>query len=169
MSGALRKPGELIDIDLSESCERVVEGAFITQSEQIFVLLTFERGRFDGIAAYRNKEVKRWRNWSRKEVHRIKTDGRLRWLAKYPMEGVGSFCTFLRAMLSEPVGLCLYGEEGFWVGTPVKVDRLKVRMRLVNQDADRVWVRSFPLNRIEWIEFTPYTRRFKKILAAHED
>lgn len=163
------KPGQLIDIDLSEDCERVIEGALVKQTTRIFLLLLFKRPRFDGFIAFRDKDVKRWRTWSRKEVKRLTRDNRAKWLSEYPFDMVGSFQTFFQMMREEPLGVSLYGEEGFYVGMVRRIDRRSVRMFLVNEDADRTWLRTFPLKRIESIEFTPYTKKFKSLLTSNEN
>lgn len=129
-------PGQLIEVNFEKDSHKVFEGAFIKATAGLYVMLQFDsdRGRFDGIAVFRNKDVIQWRTLLKREEKRIKLDNRQEVMGQYDFASMKTFYSVLQQLSSrELVGVYTDPQwVSFYVGKVLRLDRSSVLLRLVN-------------------------------------
>lgn len=125
----------MIDVNFEKDSDKVFEGAFIKATVGLYVMMQFDpdHGRFEGIVVFRNRLVKQWRTWLKREEKRIKLDNRQELMGQYDFARMKTFYSVLQQLSSrELVGVYTDPQwASFYVGKVLRLDRSAVLLRLV--------------------------------------
>lgn len=162
------KLNQLIDIDFYPNKDLIYSGVCLKQNAQISVLINFntKEGCFDGFTIFRSNEITKYRNWTDREIARVKNDNRRDFQSILPLERIRTFYSVLNSLSRDNLISFFTNNvnKSYQVGQIIGLTRNNLTLRLIGQDGKWMEKRKIKLAHINYFSFLTYYE--KGIISA---